>query len=102
MISETKMFEKNTFSQPYSTNGNSSGGGVMLWIKEGIPLSLVKTQSLPIYIHFLHKTHRNAMSNHLEAISKFLGFYFSSYNNITVLGDLYVDVKEPYMKIFYE
>ena len=76
MISETKMFEKNTFSQPYNTNENSSDGGIMLWIREGIPFSLVKTQSLPIYIHFLYKTHRNAMRSHLEAISKFLGFHF--------------------------
>lgn len=76
MISETKMFEKNTFSQPYNTNGNSSDGGIMLWIREGIPFSLAKTQSLPIYIHFLYKTHRNAMRSHLEAISKFLGFHF--------------------------
>lgn len=75
MISETKMFEKNTFSQPYNTNGNSSDGGIMLWIREGIPFSLVKTQSLPIYIHFLYKIHRNAMRSHLEAISKFLGFH---------------------------
>ena len=56
MISETKIddsfpianFLIDGFSQPYRIDRNSSGGGIMLYVREDIPPSLLKVESLPI------------------------------------------------------
>ena len=56
MISETKTdnsfpsanFLIDGFSQPYRIDRNSSGGGIMLYVREDIPSNLLKVESLPI------------------------------------------------------
>ena len=56
MISETKIddsfpianFLIDGFSQPYRIDRNSSGGGIMLYVREDIPSNLLKVESLPI------------------------------------------------------
>ena len=55
-ISETKIddsfpianFLIDGFSQPYRIDRNSSGGGIMLYVREDIPSNLLKVESLPI------------------------------------------------------
>ena len=101
MISETKIndsfpianFLIDGFSQPYRIDRNSSGGGIMLYVKEDIPSNLVKVESLPIegfYVELKLRSenwlincscnpNRNAIDNHLEALSDFLDFHSSSY-----------------------
>ena len=37
-----------SFSQPYMIDRNSSGGGIMLYVREDIPSNLLKVESLPI------------------------------------------------------
>ena len=56
MISETKIddsfpianFLIDGFSQPYRIDQNSSGGGIMFYVREDIPSNLLKVESLPI------------------------------------------------------
>ena len=56
MISETKLddsfpianFLTDDFSQPYRIDRNSSGGGIMLYVREDIPSNLLKVESVPI------------------------------------------------------
>ena len=79
----------------------------MLYVREGIPSNLLKVESLPIegfyvelklrsenwFINCSYNPNRNAIGNHLEALSDFLDFHISSYNNIIILGDFNVGVK---------
>ena len=53
-------------------------------------------------INCSYNTNRNAIGNHVEALSDFLDFHSSSYNNIIILGDFNVGVEEPHMKKFCE
>ena len=56
MIFETKIddsfpvanFLIDGFNQPYRIDRNSSGGEIMLWVREDIPSNLLKVKSLPI------------------------------------------------------
>ena len=56
MISETNFddsfpipnFSTDDFSQPYRVDRNSSGGGIMLYVREDIPSNLLKVESVPI------------------------------------------------------
>ena len=124
MISETKIddslpiadFLIDGFSQPYRIDLNSSGGEIMLYIREDTPSNLLKVESLPIegfyvelklrsenwLINCSYNPNRNAIGNHLEALSDFLDFHSSSYNNIIILGDFNVGVEEPHIKTFCE
>ena len=53
MISETKldssfpdgMFLIHGFSEPYKLDRNSNRGGILLYIREGIPLELIDTKT---------------------------------------------------------
>ena len=124
MISETKIdnsfpianFLIDGFSNPYRGDRNSSRGGITLYVKEDIPSSLLKVESLPIegfYVELKlrsenwlkncsYNPNRNAIGNHLETLSDFLDFHSSSYNNIIILGDFNVGVEEPHRKTFCE
>ena len=86
----------------------------MLYVREDIPSNLLKVESLPIeglylelklqseiwLINCSYNPNRNAIGNHLEALSDFLDFHSSSYDSIIILGDFNVDVEEPHMKTF--
>ena len=124
MISETKIddsfpmanFLIDGFSQPYRIDRNSSGGGIMLYVREDIPSNLLKVESLPIedfyvelklrsenwLINCSYNPNRNVISNHIGTLSDFLDFHSSTYNNIIILGDFNVGVEEPHMKTFGE
>ena len=124
MISETKIgdsfpienFLIDGFSQPYRIDRNSSGGGIMLYVREDIPSNLLKVESLSVegfyaelklrsenwLINCSYNPNRNAIGNHLGALSDFLDFHSSSYNNSIILGDFNVGVEEPHMKTFCE
>ena len=104
------------FGQPYRIDRNSSGGVIMLYVREDIPSNLLKVESLPIegfyvelklrsenwLINCSYNPNRNAISNHIGALSDFLDFHSSTYNNIIILGDFNVGVEEPHMKTFCE
>ena len=124
MISETKIddsfpianFLIDGFNQPYRIDRNSSGGGIMSYVRQDIPSNLLKVESLPIegfyvelklrsenwLINCSYNPNRNLIGNHLEKLSDFLDFHSSSCNNIIILGDFNVDVEEPHMKRFCE
>ena len=88
----------------------------MLYVREGIPSNLLKVESLSIegfyvelelrsknwLINCPYNPNINAIGNHLEALSDFLDFHSSSYNNIIILGDFNVGLEEPHMKTFCE
>ena len=80
----------------------------MLYVREDIPSNLLKVESLPIQgfyvelklrsknwlINHSYNPNRNAIGNHLEALSDFLDIHSSSYKNIIILGDFNVGVEE--------
>ena len=106
MIPETKIddsfpitnFLIDGFSRPYRIDRNSSGGGIMSYVREDIPSNLLKVESLPKegfhvelklrsenwLINCSYNPNRNAIGNYLEAWSGFLDFHSSSYNNIII------------------
>ena len=110
MISETKIDD--SFPIANLKIRNSAGGGIMLYVREDIPSNLLKVESLPIegfyvelklrsenwLINCSYNPNRNAISNHIGALSDFLDFHSSTYNNIIILGDFNVGVEEPHMK----
>ena len=44
----TANFLTDGFSQPYRADRNSSGGGIMFYVRKDIPSYLIKIESLPI------------------------------------------------------
>ena len=92
---------------------NSSGSGIMLYVREDIPSNLSKVKSLPIESFYVelklrsknwlikcsYNPNRNAIGSHLESLSDFLDFHSPSYNNIIILGDFNV---EPHMRMFWK
>ena len=77
----------------------------MLYVREDIPpikgfYVELKLRSKNWLINCSYNPNRNAISNHIGALSDFLDFHSSTYNNIIILGDFNVGVEEPHMKTF--
>ena len=85
----------------YGLDRNSNGGGILLYVREDIPSTLLNTElfieGFCIEINVIKKKwilactynrNKNLISNHLKEISKNLDNYSSKYDNFIHLGDL--------------
>ena len=108
LISETKNDSSFPTAQfkiegytTYRLDRNSNGGGILLYIREDIPSTLLNTKLLIegfcIEINIRKKKwllvctynpNKNLISNHLKEIGKNLDNYSSKYDNFILLGDL--------------
>ena len=122
MISETKLddsfpmgqFLIDNFSEPIRLDRNKNGGGILLYIREDIPSSILSFETLPIegfYVEInLHKKKwllsgsynpdEGNINNHLAALSKSLDIYTSKFDHFIVLGDFNVGLDNNEMKDF--
>ena len=96
LISETKLdasfpsshFILDGFTPQYRLDRTQHGGGIMLFIREGIPSKLLNSNSL------------NSFQNHLVQLSKKFDFYSSKYENFIVLGDFNAEMTNTHMEEF--
>jgi hypothetical protein len=124
MISETKLdstfpvgqFVINGFSTPFRLDRNRNGGGIMLYVREDIPVKLLFTEVLPIESFYVeinlrkkkwllcccYNPNKNLFSSFCSAISKSLDLYTSGYENLLLLGDFNIEVNDESMQEFCE
>ena len=124
LVSETKIddsfpignFLINGFSTPYRLDRNSNGGGLMLFVREGIPSNLVEAEAKPIegfdielnlrndkwLLSCSYNPHKNNIGNHLKAFSDFLDSHSSTYEKVLILGAFNVKAADQNMKTFYD
>ena len=122
LVSETKIddsfpngnFLIDGFSTSYRLDRNSNGGGLMLFVKEDIPSSLVEAEAKPIecfyielnlrndkwLLNYSNNPHKNNIGNHLKALSDFLDSHSSTYEKVLILGDFNVEVDDQNIKTF--
>ena len=85
----------------YRRDRNSNGGGLLLYIREDIPSSLLNIdnniEGLSVELNVRKKTwliyctynpHKNFISTHLKEMSKTFAKFSSKYDNFILLGDL--------------
>ena len=111
LVSETKVdpsfpssqFAIKGFSVPFRLDRNSSGGGIMLFVREEIPSKLLSqyksnssVENIFIEINLRSKKwllscsynpNLTLLNNHIQNISRSLDFYSSKYDNFIVLWD---------------
>ena len=123
LISETKLdasfpssqFILDGFTPPYRLDRTQHGGGIMLFIREGIPSKLLNAdtsfgiENLLVEINLRSKKwlisgsynpHLNSIQNHLVQLSKKFDFYSSKYENFIVLGDFNAEMTNTHMEEF--
>ena len=119
-ISETKIdssFPTTLFQIGYTTyslDRNANDGGILLYILEDIPSTLLNfdmsNESVYIEINIRKKwllvgtynSNKNLISNHLKEIDKNLDNYSSKYDNFILLGDINSEPTESAVKDFCE
>ena len=124
LISETKLddtfpseqFLMDGFSAPYRIDRNTNGGGLMLFVREGIPYKnlskledSLETENFFIEINLKKKKwllscsynpKKNLIQNHLHHIMKNLDYLLSKYENVLLIGDFNVEVTNTHMDDF--
>ena len=122
LISETKIDSSFPTTQfqiegytTYRLDRNTNGGGILLYIREDIPSTLLNSdmsiESSYIEINIRKKKwllvctynpNKNLISNHLKEIGKNLDNYSSKYDNFILLADLNSEPTESAVKDFCE
>ena len=123
MISETKIdasfpigqFLLNGYSTPFRLDRNAHGGGILLYVPEGIPSKLLLVEENPIEGFFVEINLRNkkewliscsynppktSLSNHIAALSKSLDLFTTKYERLPFLGDFNAGMEDSSIKVF--
>ena len=123
LISETKLdasfpsiqFILDGFTPPYRLDRTQNGGGIMLFIREGIFSKLlnadisigienliveINLHSKKVLILGSYNTHLNSIQNHLVQLSKNFDFYSSKFENLIVLSDFNAEMTNTHMEEF--
>ena len=123
MISETKLdntfpyalYHLKDFSNPYRLDRNCHGGGILVYVRDNIPSTLVKlyqnfdnfegffiefelSKKNKWLLSYSYNPHKCNIKQHLSNISKGLDELNSKYDNI--IGDLSSEMSEPSLDEF--
>ena len=122
LITETKIDSSFPTAQfqiegytTYRLDRNTNGGGILLYIREDIPSTLLNSdmsvESFSIEINIRKKNwllvctynpNKNLISSHLKEIGKNLDNYSSKYDNFILLGDFNSEPTESAVRDFCE
>ena len=123
MISETKLdetfpaaqFSLQGFCDPYRFDRNRNGGGIMLYIREGIPSRLIEKKLRNNNEYFFvdnnlrkkkwllccsYNPHKNSISTHIDFLRRELDLHSSNYENFILLGDFNSEMTDKNLKDF--
>ena len=123
MISETKLNDSFPeaqfyicFRTPFRLDRSRHGGGILLYVRNNINAILLTDHVFPNdneafftetkinickwLVCYSYDPNRINVSTHLEQIRKTLDIYIKKYENILLMLNYSVDVKETNMKIF--
>ena len=122
MISETRIdasfptgqFLLNGYSIPFRLDRNAHGGGILLYVREDIPSTLLLVEENPIEglffmeINLRNKTwlincsynpKKTSLSNHIAALSKSLDLLTTKYERLLFLGDFNAGMEDSSIEI---
>ena len=119
IITETKLdksfpsgqFLLHGYSEPFRLDRNQFGGGLLVFIREDIPCSILNIKQLTIEALFIeinlrkkkwllccsYNPHKNLIVAHLREIQVALDVLSSKYENIIIIGDFNSEPKESAM-----
>ena len=100
------------FNEPIRLDRNKNGGGILLFIGEGIPTKVLSFETSPIKGFFIeinlykkkwllccsYNPDSNNIKNHLSALSVSLDIYSSQYEHFVVIRDFDVEVENRDME----
>ena len=121
MISETKL-DESFASMQFNIDGynifrsdrNAKGGGILMYVRDDIPYSLIPMRNSTIEGFFIelklrkkkwllccfYNPHRRFISNHLIDIGRNLDLLSTNYDNILLLGDFNAEAENNFLKEF--
>ena len=124
LLSETKLddsfptaqFSLNGFCKPYGLDRNSNGGGILLYVRDGVPSPLLTDYEIKANLELFfvevnirkkklllgcsYNPHKSNISNHRHHLNKGLDVYLNGYDNILIMGDLTSEVTDNFLNGF--
>ena len=123
-ISETKLndsfpaeqFKIPGYASPFRLDRNQNGGGILVFVREDIPVKFLSSEEKPIEAFFFelnfHKKkwlvccsynpNKSNISRHLYTLRKSLDLYSAHYENTILIGYFNVSIDDPHMESFCE
>ena len=126
LITETKIdttipvnqFYLNGYNVPYRNDHNTKGGGILVYIRDGIRSRIIECENLPslfeglvIELSFNLRTwllicsynpHRNSIKEHMRVLSRCLDQNIQKYENTILMGDYNAEITNVNMQEFCE
>ena len=109
----TGQFFINDFSSPFRLDGARNGGGILLYIREDIPLKLLAIENITeaFFVEInLHKKkcliscsynpNKALIANHMAVLSKNIDIYTTKYDKLLFWGDFNAGLEEASIKNF--
>ena len=124
MITETKLDDSFPASQffiqgfctPFRLDRNKNGGGILLYIRSNITSTklnryIIKNQMEPFFVEIRignsiwllycsYNPSKPQIASHIQEISNGIDAYCKKYENVLIMGDFNVDVKEVSLHLF--
>ena len=123
-ISETQLddsfsagqFKFPGYASPFRQDRNQNGGGILVFVREDIPVKFLSSEEKPIEAFFFelnfHKKkwfvccsdnpNKSNISRHLDTLRKILDLYSAHYESTILIGDFNVNIDDPHVESFCE
>ena len=103
-----------SYASPFRLDRNQNGGGILVFVREDIPVKFLSSEEKPIEVFFfelnLHKKNwlvccsynpnKSNISRHLDTLRKSLDLYAAHYENTILIGDFNVSIDDPHIESF--
>ena len=104
------------YALPFRLDRNQNGGGILVFVREDIPVKFLSSEKKPIEAFFfepnIHKKewlvccsynpNKSNISRHLDTLRKSLDLYSAHYETTILLGNFNVSIDDPHLESFCE
>ena len=110
------QFEMEGYNPPFRLDRNKHGGGIILFVREGIPAKIlndhhahndfehlfveINLRSKKWLISCSYNPNVNSIAKHLNQVSQGIDFYAAKYENHIFLGDFNAEATNPFVEDF--
>ena len=113
-IFPARQFKIPGYASPFGLDQNQNGGGILVFVREDIPVKFLSSEEKLIEVFFLnlifikrlsccsYNPNKSNISRHLDILRNSLDLYSAHYENTILIGDFNFSIDDLHMEPFCE